>query len=523
MAKKRGRESNVGLIVTLVFFILLALGLGVATYYGFAQQKELTDKATAAAALQKDADTRAEWYQFQALLFRSYLDRQGADGKSLAGMDQLTDPKSAQTNQAMLQTERGRWTSGQIGKDSKGDLPDKAIVTAMINALETKKYTVSPDPSKPPAPATMAWSEANKRPTMTYEDIFKGQQNAIDYLTAQVDAAVKARDEAIAAKTKSEDEKSTADKNFLAEEARLGQVYNDNLDKERKANNTLRDDLTKANKEKDDAIQKAGDLMAAIQSVPGLFQEINQLVQKGDEEKKAIQKSLQAREDKIKELNTRLNDLNEKVAFIQQKAEDSPSNGKPIPTDWRIVRMDRSGKQPFINLGQSDNVKTGMTFSIHSQGPDGKPVAASKGTLEVIDVLKDMSQAQIVSVKDALKDPILPGDFLYNPIFRPSGEQHVVIAGRIDMHGIKGEDDFEEFQRLLKRQNVVVDGYVDPLDGSIKGKMTVGTDYLVLGDLQGVKEAGAASIKDMQNQARSLGVHIIGAREFLESMGYRTP
>jgi hypothetical protein len=33
----------------------------------------------------------------------------------------------------------------------------------------------------------------------------------------------------------------------------------------------------------------------------------------------------------------------------------------------------------------------------------------------------------------------------------------------------------------------------------------------------------AANIKDLQNQARNNGVHIINLREFLESMGYHTP
>ena len=203
---------------------------------------------------------------------------------------------------------------------------------------------------------------------------------------------------------------------------------------------------------------------------------------------------------------------------------DAPDNGKPIPTDWRIVRMDASGKRPFINLGSSDDIHPPLTFSIHGRGPDGKPMTASKGSLEVIDVLSDhLAQAQVVSVKDAFKDPILPGDYLYNPIFNPGAERHVVIAGRIDMHGVKGQDDLEEFERLLKRQNVVVDGYVDPQDGSIKGKLEVGTDFLILGDIVGAKPEVGTSIKALQEQAKSNGVHIISAREFLESIGYRTP
>ncbi len=208
-----------------------------------------------------------------------------------------------------------------------------------------------------------------------------------------------------------------------------------------------------------------------------------------------------------------------------QKTQETPSEGKPISTDWKIVKMDRSGKQPFINLGSAEGVRPGLTFSIHGQGPDGRPIPASKGTLEVLNVVNDtMSQAQVVSVKDAFKDPILPGDYLYNPIFRPGGEQHVVIAGRIDMHGGKG-DDLEEFERLLKRQNVVVDGYVDPQSGEVKGRLTVGTDYLILGDDSEVKDGtpAADSLKKLKEQARNNGVRIVPARDFLESIGYRTP
>ncbi len=66
MARKTvRRESSVGLIVTLIFFILTSVGLGVATYYGFAQQDQLTkDKKTAEDAA-KDAQAKANWYQFQ--------------------------------------------------------------------------------------------------------------------------------------------------------------------------------------------------------------------------------------------------------------------------------------------------------------------------------------------------------------------------------------------------------------------------------------------------------------------------
>src|SRR5205823_2937275 len=147
-------------------------------------------------------------------------------------------------------------------------------------------------------------------------------------------------------------------------------------------------------------------------------QEKGTATQGGETALQAKQKELQAKDQKIKELTDRLADLNTRLEVMEKKTAEAPGGGRPIPTDWKIVEMDRSGKAPFINLGSADGVHTGLTFSIHGRGPDGRPVLASKGTLELIDVVNDhLSQTQVVSVKDALKDPILPGDFLYNPIF----------------------------------------------------------------------------------------------------------
>ena len=99
----------------------------------------------------------------------------------------------------------------------------------------------------------------------------------------------------------------------------------------------------------------------------------------------------------------------------------------------------------------------------------------------------------------------------------------MVIAGRIDMHGVKGQDDTPEIERLLQRQNAVVDGYVDLNDATIKGKLSSVTDILILGEEVGEKPEVLASIKQLKKEAHSNGVPIIDARDFLESIGYRKP
>ena len=506
MAKKRGRESNVGLVVTLIFFILLSIGLGVATYYGFAQQDKLTKDAAAAAAAQKDAEAQRNWYRFQALTYRGYLGQ-------TQDMDAPSDPKDPKSvsldNQ--LKLDRDDYLANKLGKDSKGEFPDKPSVAKLIASQESKKYHILAEDEKTKAVApmdvTMTWDNNKQtkdgkptpRPKYSYEDVYAGLRSLWDSQTGSTVAAVKAKDEAEAAKKKSDDEKAAAQKAYADEVAKLTKQNNDDLAKERADNAALRNQLDQANKEKADVVQA------------------------GEDKLKAQQKVFVQKDARIKELEGRVTDLNDRLAMVEKKQEETPSGGKPIPTDYKIVEMDRSGKEPFVNLGTAEAVRPGVTFSIHGRGPDGRPTPASKGTLEVINVINDhLSQAQVVSVKDAQKDPILPGDFLYNPVFKPGGAQHVVIAGRIAMHGTQG-DDLEEFERLLQRRNVVVDGYVDPQDGSVKGKLTVGTDYLVLGDAEGAPEAAKTSIKQLQDEARNNGVQIVKARDFLESMGYKTP
>jgi hypothetical protein len=71
MAPRRGRESKQGLIISLVFAVLIILGLGVTAYYGFngqeALRKDKNELTTDKNKMKEDRD----WYKFQALLYRS--------------------------------------------------------------------------------------------------------------------------------------------------------------------------------------------------------------------------------------------------------------------------------------------------------------------------------------------------------------------------------------------------------------------------------------------------------------------
>jgi len=120
---------------------------------------------------------------------------------------------------------------------------------------------------------------------------------------------------------------------------------------------------------------------------------------------------------------------------------------------------------------------------------------------------------------------------IYNASWNPNLKKHVAIAGIIDWTG-DGRDSLYEFMRNLERQNIVVDAYLDPKDGSIHGQLTYQTDYLILGDppdAQGRGKLGEAEKRilegrtQMQDEAKKYGVQVKSLLSYLEMIGYPLP
>jgi len=91
MAKKRGESgSNLGLIITLVFFVLSTVILGVTTYIGYSGQDQLVKEKDKAEKEAKVADTDKQWYRLLYREARAYIDQApaGVDAAELAASRQ---------------------------------------------------------------------------------------------------------------------------------------------------------------------------------------------------------------------------------------------------------------------------------------------------------------------------------------------------------------------------------------------------------------------------------------------------
>lgn len=211
-----------------------------------------------------------------------------------------------------------------------------------------------------------------------------------------------------------------------------------------------------------------------------------------------------------------------------------------------------------INLGSSDNVRTGLTFSVQPSdtpirglqsrirpkkdgsgrdaieyGPDGKPhkvmEIVPKGTIEVIEVLgPNISQCRIVSESSSITDGIIANDVLYNAAWRKGSADHVALFGVFDTDG-DGVDDIKQVVRDLNRMGVVVDAYFDLETKKWVGKLTEQTIYAIEGyypsqtgeALAAAKSELDKALRDAKMQCKEKGAKIVKLRDFFPRIGYR--
>lgn len=293
---------------------------------------------------------------------------------------------------------------------------------------------------------------------------------------------------------------------------------------------SLQTQLSESKKQTADAINDKGKAFAQ------LTEQDAQSRQEKEDAQKAAQNEIQGREKTI-------SSLKHDVKELERGTEKLRSQLTPVDVTTfehakgKIISV-RNGFA-YINLGQADNVKADLTFSVYRNSADGRAQGERKAALEVVSVVgPHVSAARITETRDPSRDPIMPDDLIFNPVWSPSLREHVAIAGLIDLMG-DGRDNTQEFVHSLQAQGIVVDAYLDLRDMTIKGNgMTMQTNYLVVGEnpdfgvaaQTGKGNANTERKKDvleqmgkMRTEAEHLGIQVLGARRFMTLIGYKLP
>ncbi|MDR0335574.1 MAG: hypothetical protein LBI18_00610 [Planctomycetaceae bacterium] len=223
--------------------------------------------------------------------------------------------------------------------------------------------------------------------------------------------------------------------------------------------------------------------------------------------------------------------------------------------DGKIISVSQQSGSVFVNLGSEDGLMTRMTFSVYSPSITGisfgnadperevmicevckreQSLNASKASIEIIRILGP-HKAEGRILDDVLTDPIVAGDVIYTPIWKPGQKQHFALASGMRIAGIGQRDtgprqsNLKEIIRLIQANGGVVDCYISDGDeehprGEVVGEITRDTTFIVLGDLNDEDNQDQVMMDSqfqMLKTAEQYAVKKINLRELLSRMGWK--
>lgn len=527
MAKaKQAKEASLPVIVALVFFIVTTIGLGVFVYVLYsdqeakdaavaAQKKEVTD----ARAAVKDAELIADIYRVAA-----GIDEGTGDQSSLVKIQNEVKEGSKAYQELQKLNAALKKRGPELGAaaaarfDSalesyfkalaaKNAMPPKLDTSALITANEFDLWPVELDDKK-----------QLRAPRTNLLDIAVRSRILRDFSAKALTEDRDAYDKAVAAIRAEIQAYQKAQTDYGTKAAELPKNFDAKIQALTKAVDDLRDNYRK-------------DLANARAEIGNRDTNIEQL-----------KLDLSRREKDIL-------GLKETIAVITAKTPKSDPFAYDEPKGKITSRL--ADNIVEINLGSNSHVQTGLTFTVlpiefPQKGRASRMVKVRekddrgvykekeyfipKATIEVLEVLgPDLARARITGEHDDVRDRVLPGDLLYNSVWRKGYADHIALIGIFDING-DGTDDIENLIRDLNKMGIPVDAYFDLKTKKWVGNLTERTRFLVDGfspvptlndpnlDAK-VKMLGA--MKAAREEAAAKQIQVVPARDFFGRTGYR--
>jgi len=208
----------------------------------------------------------------------------------------------------------------------------------------------------------------------------------------------------------------------------------------------------------------------------------------------------------------------------------------PIPTysDAFILSTSADGKNVRLNLGSNHGLRPRMTFSVYPADVKEISTNSSKGNIEITKII-DGNTAQASVTNEILMNPMLPGDIIYTPVWRPGQRIHVALSSGLDLDGDKISDPHKVIM-LIKMGGGEVDAYIDDLTGEmidengkrvretfLVGEIGDETRFLVVGDKPDPDSSETLfnARRELEDKAKEYGLQTISLNDLQALMGVR--
>ncbi len=189
--------------------------------------------------------------------------------------------------------------------------------------------------------------------------------------------------------------------------------------------------------------------------------------------------------DNSAQLNARIADLEREALLARDTISrlQSELKGRSLKpgdeyalVDAEVIGLDPAENTAFLNIGQNQKVRVGLSFEVYSEPTALRPDAATgdypsgKASLEIIKVDRDTATARIVREKKG--NPVVRGDVVANAVYDPNKVYTMLVFGNFDAN----QDGFATANETSDVKSLIAEWggrTVEDLSGEV--------DFLVLG------------------------------------------
>ena len=251
--------------------------------------------------------------------------------------------------------------------------------------------------------------------------------------------------------------------------------------------------------------------------------------------------------DRVAQLEGENYDIAARNRHLNSMLEDVRNPNVEYPAG-KIISIDQQSGLAYVNLGSADGLLVRTMFSVYHSSITGfsfrtVPIGEEAVYCSVCkrDVARDVSKASIEVTKimgphraevrilqDILTDPIMVGDVVHSPIWRPGQKLRFALTAGMHLPGAGIDSGTEAVKRLIEMNGGIVDCWIDetvPLgEDNMKGVLTDLTNFIVINERAAVGDLtpeAALAQDELKVAARNRVIKTISLDDLLVRMGWR--
>ena len=251
--------------------------------------------------------------------------------------------------------------------------------------------------------------------------------------------------------------------------------------------------------------------------------------------------------DRANQLEISNRDISQTNIHLASLLEDVRNPNVEHPAG-RIISVDQQAGLAYINLGSADGLLVRTMFSVYHSSITGltfrtAPVGQEATYCDVCrrDIARDVSKASVEVTRiltphraevrildDILTDPIMVGDVVYSPIWKPGQKLRFALTAGMHLPGSGIGSGIEAIKRLIEMNGGIVDAWIDeevPLgEDHLRGSITDLTNFIVVSDrvARGELDPEVSLVQEaLLADARNRAIKVISLEDLLSRTGWR--